>query len=174
MKPTPSPTGPDVDETTIHITSTTDFALLAPRTNELTIGNSENEAVAFCHPGSTGVCTQTFPEGFVTAAAMETADDGSYIQITGCIDNTQWTSNIQPGDEGGQNDVRYPQGAKCEFGGYAASFIQLLEPALGRFCIRCCKTEGDQEHCNSHNDRNGCETAIPGTYSFPENGVDCA
>jgi|SRR5882762_6869255 len=95
-------------------------------------------------------------------------------------------------DSGGQMDVRFPNGAQCTFGGKGASFIQLLvscsysnrpcpnvsdgsiEPALHRFCLRCCSTANDQVNCNSHRDRLGCENAIPGKYDFPERGLSCA
>lgn len=90
--------------------------------------------------------------------------------------------------------MRYPNGAQCTFGGWGASFIELcvssvpfrskiwityrwgsrVEPALNRFCIRCCSTPNDQVNCNSHRDRAGCENAIPGTYDFPERGISCA
>lgn len=49
-----------------------------------------------------------------------------------------------------------------------------VEPALSRFCIRCCSTTNDQKHCNSHQDRLGCTTAIPGQYDFPDLGVSCS
>ena len=49
-----------------------------------------------------------------------------------------------------------------------------LEPATNRFCLKCCKEENDQENCNSHNDRAGCDDAITGTYDFPAIGVSCS
>lgn len=110
-------------------------------------------------------------DGFIMAAAVRSADDGSWVQVTGCINPAK--SLLDPADEGGQLDVRYPNGAQCTFGGYGASFIELVEPALNRFCLRCCASPDDQVNCNSHRDRLGCEIAIPGQYSFPEAGVDC-
>lgn len=44
-------------------------------------------------------------------------------QVTGCINPAK--SLLDPADEGGQLDVRYPNGAQCTFGGYGASFIEL-------------------------------------------------
>ena len=31
---------------------------------------------------------------------------------------------VDPSDEGGQFDIRFPNGAQCDFGGYGASFIE--------------------------------------------------
>src|ERR1700742_4973160 len=111
-------------------------------------------------------------------------------QVTGCVDPTHFPG-MSPSDEGGQFDVRYPNGAQCTFGGYGASFIEQcvfrrsrwpkfaqlayqtirrIEPSSRRFCLRCCSTENDQINCNSHMDRQGCLSAIPGTYDFPELG----
>ena len=44
------------------------------------------------------------------------------IQVTGCIDPSK--SPLRSSDEGGQFDVRFPNGAQCTFGGYNASFIE--------------------------------------------------
>ncbi|KAL1948723.1 hypothetical protein VTO73DRAFT_10529 [Trametes versicolor] len=91
--------------------------------------------------------------------------------VTGCLDASK--SSLDPSDTGGQFDVRFPNGAQCAYGGYGASFIQLVEPAANRFCLRCCNKPDDQINCNSHQDRAGCQTAIPGTYAFPSLGVTC-
>ena len=49
-----------------------------------------------------------------------------------------------------------------------------VEPSANRFCLRCCSTANDQINCNSHQDRAGCPTAIPGVYDFPDIGVSCS
>ena len=49
-----------------------------------------------------------------------------------------------------------------------------VEPALSRFCLRCCSASNDQTHCNSHQDRLGCTTAVPGQYDFPNLGISCS
>jgi hypothetical protein len=36
-------------------------------------------------------------------------------------------------DAGGQMDVRFPNGAKCTFGGYGASFIEQSVPFFSSF-----------------------------------------
>lgn len=44
------------------------------------------------------------------------------MKVTGCIDPSK--RGMAEDDGGGQFDVRYPNGAQCTFGGYAASFIE--------------------------------------------------
>jgi hypothetical protein len=40
------------------------------------------DAEAFCTPGSSNdLCQHRMPEGFITAASFETADDKSWIQV---------------------------------------------------------------------------------------------
>ncbi|KAI0754100.1 hypothetical protein C8Q80DRAFT_1136930 [Daedaleopsis nitida] len=171
-KPTPEPTGVASRSTTVHIKDERDFALLLPDRSHELISDAESDGVAFCTPGSTeGTCERRFAEGFIRAAAISRSEDGSYIQVTGCLDRGK--SSLDPSDSGGQFDVRFPNGAQCTFGGYGASFIQLVEPASDRFCLRCCIGHDDQENCNSHQDKAGCPVVVPGTYSFPSLGVHC-
>jgi hypothetical protein len=42
--------------------------------------------------------------------------------VTGCINSTVY--GFDENDQGGQFDVRYPNGALCTHGGYGASFIE--------------------------------------------------
>ncbi|KAI0783736.1 hypothetical protein C8Q75DRAFT_795274 [Abortiporus biennis] len=172
-RPTPSPTGQPSPSLTVHITDEKDFALILPdKTSEL-ISDAEADGTAFCSPAGAGeACGRRMNEGFITAAAVNRAEDGSWIQITGCLDVSK--SGLAPSDDGGQFDVRFPNGAQCTFGGYGASFIEQVEPSVNRFCLRCCSSENDQINCNSHRDRSGCPVAIPGQYSFPSLGVDCS
>ncbi|KAI0779218.1 hypothetical protein BC629DRAFT_1290008 [Irpex lacteus] len=175
LRPTPQPTGDPSDATTVYIASAADFAILLPGINGELISDAENDGVSYCTSDSAeGSCADRprLPVGFITAAAMKESDDGSWIQVTGCLDNSKF--HLDPSDAGGQFDVRFPNGAQCAFGGYGASFIELVEPALSRFCIRCCSTTNDQTHCNSHQDRLGCTTAIPGQYDFPDLGISCS
>ncbi|KAI0248000.1 hypothetical protein BJV78DRAFT_1240972 [Lactifluus subvellereus] len=173
LRPTPEPTGEPSVRTTVFISNEKDFALLLPtRPGEL-VSDAEMDAEAFCAPGSSNyLCQNRMPDGFITAASFESADDNSWIQVTGCLDASKF--QLDPSDTGGQLDVRFPNGAQCTFGGQGASFIQLVEPALNRFCLRCCRTANDQVNCNSHRDRSGCENAIPGKYDFPELRINCA
>ncbi|OCH93986.1 hypothetical protein OBBRIDRAFT_770542 [Obba rivulosa] len=171
--PTPAPTGESSSTTTVHITDIHDFALLLPSRSGELISDAESDGVAFCAPESTdSTCTQRFQDGFIRAASVTRSSDGAWIQVTGCLDTSK--SNLDPSDDGGQFDVRFPNGAQCAFGGYGASFIEQVEPSAGRFCLRCCAAENDQTHCNSHQDTAGCLVAVPGEYDFPEHGVNCS
>ncbi|GLB34732.1 hypothetical protein LshimejAT787_0202970 [Lyophyllum shimeji] len=171
-RPTPEPTGDSSPSTTVHITDKSDFSLILPNKPGELIGDAEVDGVSYCSSSSKAPhCANNFSEGFVTAAAFEASDDGAYVQVTGCIDPTKF--HLNPADAGGQFDVRYPNGAQCTFGGYGASFIELIEPATQRFCMRCCASANDQVNCNSHQDRAGCINAIPGVYDFPDLGVSC-
>ena len=106
------------------------------------IADAENDGITFCSFDSqTPTCTQRLQDGFIRAAAVTHSDDGAFVQvfypyrlddyyfeaslpsqITGCIDPSK--SLLDPSDDGGQFDVRFPNGAQCTFGGYAASFIE--------------------------------------------------
>ncbi|KIM84484.1 hypothetical protein PILCRDRAFT_818055 [Piloderma croceum F 1598] len=165
--PTPAPTGSRSPLTTVHITDESDFALLLPKTPHELISDAESDGVAYC---SKSGCSETFPEGLITGAAVKKAADGSWIQVTGCLNPSLFPFAAH--DDGGQFDVRFPDGAQCTFGGYGASFIEQVEPTASRFCLRCCSTENDQDNCNSHQDTAGCLVVIPGTYTF--GNVDCS
>ncbi|KAG6896078.1 hypothetical protein C0992_010452 [Termitomyces sp. T32_za158] len=131
-RPTPDPTGDPSCSTTVHINSAEDFSLILPKNPGERIGDAEmGDGIAYRSPSSdsSGCDRKQFTEGFITAAAYEKSDDGAYIQVTGCLDPTKF--HLDPSDEGGQFDVRYPNGAQCTFGGYGASFIELYV----HFCV---------------------------------------
>ncbi|THV04191.1 hypothetical protein K435DRAFT_649934 [Dendrothele bispora CBS 962.96] len=173
-KPTPEPTGASSSDTTVHINDANDFSLLGPSRDKELVSEAESDGVSYCTDGSSRKdCSRHFDSGFIRAADMQQSPDGSWIQVTGCIDPSKF-SVLDPADVGGQLDVRFPNGAQCTFGGYGSSFIELMEPAASRFCLRCCSSPDDQENCNSHHDRDGCPVAVPGKYAFPELGVDCS
>jgi len=172
--PTPTPDGPSQDSTTVHIADASNFAILLPRQGSgASIGDSEDDALSYCFGGSGCSGQSMLARGFIAAAAVTTGGEGSdkWIQVTGCINPS--AMGLSASDQGGQYDVRFPNGAKCTFGGYGKSFIEQVEPASRRFCLRCCSAENDQTNCNSHNDEAGCVSAIPGTYDFPDKGVSC-
>jgi hypothetical protein len=102
-RPTPEPTGEPSIETTVFITDENVFALLLPatpggmfefvlvtgvrpRSNLIIIelvSDAENNAKAFCTPGSSSYpCKNKMPDGFITAAALASANDNSWIQVT--------------------------------------------------------------------------------------------
>ena len=101
-RPTPEPTGESSDETTVFITGENDFALLLPAmsggmfesvllTSWATIepfiitelvSDAETDAKSFCTPdGSSYLCKNRMPGGFITAAALAKASDDSWIQV---------------------------------------------------------------------------------------------
>ncbi|OAX38786.1 hypothetical protein K503DRAFT_690929, partial [Rhizopogon vinicolor AM-OR11-026] len=131
------------------------------------ISDAENDGVPCCT--SSFGCQNSFSDGFITGTTISRASDGSYIQITGCMDSSRFYF-AQRGT-GGQMNVRFLNAAQCTFGGYGASFIEQVEPSASRFCLRCCASENDQVNCNSYNDEAGRPVAVPGTYDFP--GVSC-
>ncbi|KAG5460396.1 MAG: hypothetical protein BJ554DRAFT_7564 [Olpidium bornovanus] len=61
--------------------------------------------------------------------------------------------------------MRAPYGAACA--GYKL-FVNLVEPDIGRFCIRCCK-ENDRKLCNSYKSEYGCKRVIKGNYGPQSN-----
>jgi len=97
-----------------------------------------------------------------------TAGKNQIHQITGCI-NASHLSRLNPSDEGGQFDSSgqgnngVPHDSFCILPGTnkRGFYVQLIEPAENRFCIRCCESNSD---CNHTNDTKGCPVAIPGKY----------
>ncbi|OBZ65617.1 hypothetical protein A0H81_14428 [Grifola frondosa] len=98
LSPTPAPTGDSSPSTTVHITDEHDFTLLLPNrpggrwhskslrrvltrlTRAELISDAENDGVAFCTPASSS-CPQRMQDGFIRAAAVAHADDGSWVQV---------------------------------------------------------------------------------------------
>ncbi|PPQ64978.1 hypothetical protein CVT24_008165, partial [Panaeolus cyanescens] len=83
---------------------------------------------------------------------------------TGCI-NPETLDRLDPGDAGGQYDSSggeggrgNPVGSVCR--GYS-HYVELIEPAASRACIRCCDDEDD---CPVHRDTEGCPAVIQGNY----------
>ncbi|TFK46553.1 hypothetical protein OE88DRAFT_1610507, partial [Heliocybe sulcata] len=164
LRPTPAPTGDSSGLTTVHVTNQNDFSLLMPKAGEM-ISDAEHDGSTFCTPRSQAPgCNKRLPDGLIRAAAVERASDGSWVQVTGCLDSSKYP--FASSDDGGQFDVRFPNGAQCTTGGYGASFIEQIEPTANRFCLRCCSSKNDQENCNSHQDKSGCLVAVPGQYDF--------
>lgn len=108
------------------------------------IADAENDGVAYCSGDSQdSACLRHLDNGFIRAVAVTHSDDSAWVQVyrshriidhphttfflqvTGCIDPSK--SHLDPSDDGGQFDVRFPNGAQCSFGGYGASFIEQYE-----------------------------------------------
>jgi hypothetical protein len=101
-RPTPEPTGEPSDETTVFIAGEKDFALLLPASGGMfesvlltcwatikpfifaeLVSDAEMDAKSFCTPeGSSYLCTNRMPGGFIIAVALARASDDSWIQVT--------------------------------------------------------------------------------------------
>lgn len=112
---------------------------------------TSNGAKAFCTrpTGNQG----SIPASFFKSAHIKTTS--SYKQITGCIDPSK-AKTVIPSDGGGQYDSNggdgghgNPPGSACA--GYK-SYVQLLEPAANRACLRCCNNARD---CDLSHDTSG-------------------
>jgi len=144
------------------------FCLIVPRDPNTAIGESEypGGTTTYCSPSAKSSDAQgTIPMTFWKTVGFETGiKTGRYAQLTGCIDPSV-LDRLDPDDAGGQYDssggtsgTGNPIGSVCT--GYN-HYIELIEPAGARACIRCCD---DAEDCPTHQDRTGCPNAIPGNY----------
>jgi len=152
---------------TVQITSTTDYCLIVPSTAHTNIGDSENGgggAVSYCTGlGGAGV----IPSNFWTSVTLSKLTGvGAIIQLTGCI-NSATLDRLNIADGGGQYDS---SGGDGGFGNPAGSvctgynhYVELIEPASNRACIRCCVDPAD---CVLSKDTSGCPEVIQGEYGL--------
>ncbi|KIO31509.1 hypothetical protein M407DRAFT_241762 [Tulasnella calospora MUT 4182] len=153
----------------VQITSTTDYCMIVPRNKKTDIGDSEQPGgmKTYCSKPTSSL-QGTFASNFwkkVTLKQGKGKNGKDYIQLTGCI-NTTTCDRLNPSDGGGQYDSSggsggkgNPQDSQCT--GYA-SYVELIEPADNRACIRCCQDKAD---CPTNKDTQGCPAVIPGTYT---------
>ncbi|CAI2168145.1 11821_t:CDS:1 [Funneliformis geosporum] len=148
----------NLDALTVTLDENTICTFL-PRTWGGDIGASESDAVAFCSQENTQAPgANPMPTGFIQSYHY-LAEDG-YVQYTGRIDISAY--GLSSTDGGGQYDNAgggSPPGAIC--GGYE-KFVNLIEPDIGLYCIRCCT---DADKCDTGHSTDGCESVIPGDYS---------
>ncbi|KAG0297107.1 hypothetical protein BGZ96_007658 [Linnemannia gamsii] len=122
------------------------------------ISESEDVAIAFCNkPISSAPKAKILPAGFIKSIHFVHNTKKGYVQITGQIDRTKYGLNKKDG--GGQYDIKAPRGAS--YAGYN-HFVELIEPDIGRYCLRVCKEKAD---CNTGKSTYGCEGVIGGDYS---------
>ncbi|KAG0036660.1 hypothetical protein BGZ82_003899 [Podila clonocystis] len=121
------------------------FCLLLPRRLGGNIAKNENRAITSLHPD------------FIVTSHYKTGPNDRYVQITGRFDRDKF--ELDRHDKGGQNDPKTPNGAKCE--GYPY-FVQLIEPDVQHYCLRCCKHKSD---CPTNKSTKGCRKVIHGDYS---------
>ncbi|GLB44856.1 putative 3-oxo-5-alpha-steroid 4-dehydrogenase [Lyophyllum shimeji] len=154
----------------VHVTGADKFCMIMPRDAHTNIGDSE-------HPG--GMKSYCSRAGRYSSEQGELHDEfwsdvafkkgkgkngGRFAQLTGCI-RPEHLDRLNPDDSGGQYDSSggdggrgNPEGSKCL--GYN-HYVELVEPAGPRACIRCCDDPAD---CPTDKDTQGCPKVIPGNY----------
>ncbi|KAG8963240.1 hypothetical protein FRC03_003242 [Tulasnella sp. 419] len=152
----------------VYITSESVYCMIMPRFPHTNIGDSEYPGgmQTFCsypYDASQGWLPPNFWRNvsFVQGTGVNGA---RMVQLTGCIN--PWTiDRLNPADFGGQYDSHggidlqgNPRGSRCL--GYQ-QYVELVEPAGPRACIRCCDDPAD---CPLVLDTAGCARAIPGNY----------
>ncbi|RIB27392.1 hypothetical protein C2G38_1953421 [Gigaspora rosea] len=141
---------------TVTIQSEDMFCFFLPRNQGQDIGSSEVDAIAFCiNYSPNALNAKIFPDGLVKTMYYDSGP--GYVQMTGTIDGTVY---LNSSDGGGQYDINAPSGASCH--GYD-SFVNLVEPNIGRFCIRCCDSSA-ANMCDTSRSTDGCEKIIGGRY----------
>lgn len=147
------------------------FSIIVPRNPKTTIGASEYPGgmKTYCTPaGRTSSKQGQLPADFWSNVAYKTGtgtNGARYAQLTGCI-RPEKLSRLVPGDSGGQYDSApgglngkgNPEGSVCT--GYKY-YVELLEPAEKRACIKCCDNTKD---CPLNKDTAGCPSVIKGNY----------
>ncbi|KAI8970455.1 hypothetical protein BDF20DRAFT_797655, partial [Mycotypha africana] len=141
-----------------QVKDATDFCVFLPPkdSTDRIISNTEWNANAFCM-GDTplAVGADKMPDGFILSAHYVKTD--LYVQITGQMDYTK--ANLVGTDEGGQMDVKAPDGSSCAGWQY---YVNLIEPVSNTYCMRCCVS---MKICNRGISEKGCAHIIPGDYS---------
>ncbi|CAG8588782.1 4956_t:CDS:1 [Paraglomus brasilianum] len=139
------------------IDNSTVYCLFLPPQPGGDIASHENDAVPFCTQATPNAPNANIlPSGFIVTSHYVVGD--GFVQVTGRIDGSKY--NLSSTDMGGQYDsVGAPPGATCAG---SKKFVELVEPADGFFCIRCCT---DSSKCNTGKSTEGCNTVIPGDYT---------
>ncbi|KAF9531440.1 hypothetical protein CPB83DRAFT_849026 [Crepidotus variabilis] len=152
----------------VILNSAQQYCLIVPKDPHTDIGDSEypGGTTTYCSPaGHTSPDQGIIPDAFWTNVTyMSGTKEGRFAQLTGCI-NPSVLDRINGNDAGGQYDssggptgTGNPVGSVCT--GYN-HYVELIEPAGPRACIRCCDDPAD---CPTHQDKTGCPNVIPGNY----------
>ncbi|KAJ7284434.1 hypothetical protein C8J57DRAFT_692817 [Mycena rebaudengoi] len=157
-------------DNTVHITDASDFCMIMPRSPHTTIGDSEHPGGmrSYCSsPSESSPKQGQLPDDFWKTVQYKKGlgkNGKPYVQLTGCI-NPDHFSQLNRNDPGGQYDSSggvgghgNPEGSVCL--GYS-NYVELVEPAGPRACIRCCE---DPVDCPTSKDTQGCPNVIPGDY----------
>ncbi|KAI8583560.1 hypothetical protein K450DRAFT_221725 [Umbelopsis ramanniana AG] len=143
-----------------QIVDSSNFCIFLPPVGsaDVNIADTETYATVRCvgdAPKATGA--GTLPSGFILSAHY--VSTSAYVQITGQIDPSKAGLNVT--DDGGQYDVKAPDGSSCAGWQY---YVNLIEPSGNDYCIRCCN---DTVNCNRGISQAGCARVVPGDYSGP-------
>ncbi|KAH8554180.1 hypothetical protein BGW37DRAFT_483729 [Umbelopsis sp. PMI_123] len=143
-----------------QIVDSSNFCIFLPPVGsaDVNIADTETYATVRCM-GSTpqAIGAGTLPSGFILSAHY--VETSAYVQITGQIDPAKAGLNVS--DDGGQYDVKAPDGSSCAGWQY---YVNLIEPSGNDYCIRCCN---DTVNCNRGISQAGCARIVPGDYSGP-------
>ncbi|KAI8884358.1 hypothetical protein K501DRAFT_322987 [Backusella circina FSU 941] len=140
------------------IKSANSFCVFLPPKPGLEVAVNENNGIPFCSTTNLTPKAKKFPTGFITTAHY--LKTSTYTQITGFFDRTKY--KLKSTDGGGQYDNHAhgkPVGAQCVGYNY---FVNLIEPDVNRFCIRCCQEKAD---CNTGRSGYGCLRVVDGDYT---------
>ncbi|CAG8761302.1 10642_t:CDS:2, partial [Rhizophagus irregularis] len=116
---------------TVMVESEKVFCSFLPKTYREEIRNSEDDAITFCTEANPVNAPEAkkFPNGFIKSANF--AKGKEFVQIT------------------------VPSGAVCK--GFK-NFVNLVEPDINTFCIRCCT---DTKKCKTGESTKGCAVVVP-------------
>ncbi|KAG2176592.1 hypothetical protein INT44_007256 [Umbelopsis vinacea] len=153
---------------TVALNSKSSFCLLLPPSagNKANNGNkqdveavsdSEDYAVSFCTVADINAPkARAMPAGFITSANYQTNSTAGFIQVTGSINPAAY--GLSANDQGGQYDNHgsgKPAHSACAGFPY---YVQMVEPNINGFCIRCCTNYQD---CNASRSEYGCHRVVP-------------
>ncbi|KAF9578182.1 hypothetical protein BGW38_006160 [Lunasporangiospora selenospora] len=152
----PAPVPPNGQ--TAAVISNKEYCIFLPREYGGNIAESEDDAVAFCNVAiATAPEARTLPQGFIKTVHFVKNTSKNYVQVTGRFDRSKY--GLSSSDEGGQYDIKAPNGSKCA--GYPY-YVQITEPDDQIYCMRCCKNNSD---CPRNRSTEGCRDVIGGDYS---------
>ncbi|KAF9198878.1 hypothetical protein BGZ49_000182 [Haplosporangium sp. Z 27] len=135
-----------------------DFCLFLPPMYGGGISENEDKAVAFCtKPIATAPNAGLLPAGFIKTAHLLRNSQKQWVQVTGRMDGKKY--GLSKKDGGGQYDIKAPVGSKCAGYNY---YVELVEPDLDIYCIRCCKNKLD---CPVNKSTYGCKKVLGGNYA---------
>ncbi|KAI8078868.1 uncharacterized protein BX664DRAFT_342920 [Halteromyces radiatus] len=139
----------------IQLNSNSAFCSFLPPHPGDDVGGTEDNGIPFCSNSSLSNTGKVFPSGFIQSAHY--VKKSNYVQVTGRMNRDAY--KLKSSDGGGQYDNRDINGVVCN--GYKY-FVNMLEPDVNQYCIRCCKSQSD---CNLGLSTYGCERVVPGDYS---------